>query len=114
MSRRWLLIFVLLVTAPAAAPPAAPPSTQPAAILQPVPSLAAQSAARDMIHKLYKTDFDKKSPAERQALAKLLVAQAKETKDDAAARYIALMEAADLAAGAGDAATAFSAIEQIG
>src|SRR3954468_18328820 len=113
MSRRWLLIFALLITAPAAAPPVAPPLTQPAATLLPVPSAVAQSAARDMIHKLYKTDFDKKSPADRQALAKLLVAQAKDTKDDSAARYIALMEAADLAAGAGDASTAFAALEQI-
>jgi hypothetical protein len=81
--------------------------------VRPVPTAAQQSAAHDLIHKLYDKDFARKAPADRAALAKLLLAQANDTADDVPARYVCLTDAIDLAAGAGDAATAVAAADAL-
>src|SRR4051812_36669102 len=115
---RPILPFLAVLAAPSAPAQTTPFSpisptpalTPPPATPLPIPAATAQAAAQDMIRKLFKADFDKKSPADRAALAKLLIRQAQDTRDDAAARYVALTEAADLAAGTGDARTAFAAV----
>jgi len=78
-----------------------------------VPDVVLQNQSRAMIRKLFEKDFAKTAPADRQALARQLLAQARDTKDDPVARYVALSDSADLAAGAGDAATALAAIDEI-
>jgi hypothetical protein len=79
----------------------------------PVPPAAEQTKARTLIRKLYEKEYAKTAAADRAALAKNLLTQARETTDDAAARYVALTESADLAAGAGDAPGAMAAIAEL-
>jgi hypothetical protein len=79
-----------------------------------VPDAAAQGRAREMIRGIFKDDFAKTAAADRDALARKLVAEAAGTKDDAAARYVLLSDAADLAAGAGDSETAIAAVAELG
>jgi hypothetical protein len=62
---------------------------------------------------LYEKEYAKTAAADRAALAKTLLTQGRETTDDAAARYVALLESADLAAGAGDAPGAMAAIGEL-
>ncbi len=78
-----------------------------------VPDVALQGKAQEMIHQVFAKEFAKTAPADRQVLAKLLLAQARDTKDDVVARYVALLDSVDLAAGAGDAATAVAAIDEM-
>jgi hypothetical protein len=86
-------------------------STAPAAAS--IPSAAAQARAQDLVHGLFKADFAKGGVPERRALAKTLLAQASETADDLAARYVLLVDALDLSTQAGDARTAFAAISRL-
>lgn len=78
-----------------------------------VPLPAAQAKAEKLIKDLYSEDYARHSPADMLALAGKLLAQAKETKDDHAARFVALREARDLAAKAGDILTLKEAIGEI-
>ncbi len=89
-----------------------PAATAPATAL-PIPNLTLQIQSRQTIRGIYKADYAKKLPADRQALAKLLLAQGKQTTDDATARYVCFTEALDLAANAGDATTAMAAIGEL-
>ncbi len=86
-------------------------STEPAG--QPVPNMALLGNAQEMIHKVFAADFAKTTPADRQSLAKTLLNQGIKTKDDLAARYVALSDAVELAASTGDAATAVAAITEL-
>jgi len=81
------------------------------ALPQAIPSTAQQAAAQGLIHNLYGKEFLKDAPADRLALAKTLLSQAQQSRDDAAARYVALVDAADVAGAAGDVATAWAAID---
>ncbi len=113
--RRVPLCALLLLTARALAQTPPTSTTQPATAptLLPIPTSTQQSHARDMIHTLYTADFAKKSSADRLALASLLLKQAQATTDDPAARYVALIDSADLAANAGDPTLAFSALAEL-
>ena len=97
---------------PPATAPREPPAPPPAAIL-PIPAAAAQLRARNMIHTLFKDDFAKTTPAARDALARRLIAEAAQTHDDPAARYVLLADGSDLAASAGDAQPAIAAIDEL-
>ncbi len=66
------------------------------------PDAEAQSRAEKRIKDVYKADYAKaKLPADRAVLAEKLLAQAHETKDDLAARFVLFREARDIAAEAG-------------
>lgn len=82
---------------------------------QSTPLPAAQTKAEKLIKDLYHEDYarSRKSPADMLTLAGKLLAQAKETKDDVAARFVALREARDLAAKAGDIPTLNEVIGEI-
>jgi hypothetical protein len=92
---------------------ASAPGGLPAGALLQVPPAPQQAAARSMVHRLFEKEFAKTAPADRRVLAKTLLAQGRDTTDDAAARYVSLTDSADLASGAGDAATALAAIDEI-
>jgi hypothetical protein len=78
-----------------------------------IPDEAAQKDAEKIIKGLFKEDYAKRAPADRVALAKNLLRQGTETRDNDAARYVLLREAQDLAARAGDIDTALQAVEGI-
>jgi hypothetical protein len=80
---------------------------------QPVPNAVEQSRARQMIRKIFAAEYGRTAAADRQALARTLLAQGVATRDDLAARYVALADAADLAAGVGDAVTAVAAASEL-
>jgi hypothetical protein len=79
----------------------------------PMPSAAAQASAEKLIHDLFKKEYARTGVADRDALARTLLSQAPATKDDAAARYMLFIEAANLAANAGDAGTAVQALTAV-
>src|SRR5947208_66926 len=79
----------------------------------PVPNAVEQGRARGMIRKLFEKEYAKPAPADRRALAGVLLVQGRDTRDDAAARYVALSEAAELAAASGDASTALAAVDDL-
>lgn len=78
----------------------------------PVPDVAAQKEKESLVREVFKSDYAKKARGDRIALAKKLLQQGIDTLDDPSARYVLLREAKDLAASAGDVATAVSAIEE--
>lgn len=114
---RWLtgclltLCGVVSLWIMTAALPAAPADTR-----QP-PSFSPQqlSAAEQVLHEVFQEDYDraKTSSAARQQLAQTLLQQSKEIHDEPDVRYVALAEARDLAALAGDTETAFAAIDEL-
>jgi hypothetical protein len=78
-----------------------------------VPDDAAQARAETMIKQVYKAEYAKTITADRRALAKKLLEQARDTKGDAASRFVLLREARTIAAANGDMLTAFRAVEQM-
>src|SRR5262245_24923639 len=80
----------------------------------PVPAKTAQAKALDLINDIFKEDFaGAKDPEARSKLAAFLLQQGKESRDDVANRYVLYREARDLAARAGDAALALTAIDEM-
>lgn len=78
-----------------------------------VPSDDAQSQAEKIIRDVFKTEYAVKTPAAQQKLAKQLVQQGSDTKDDPAARYVLFREAADLAARSGEIETLVRAADEL-
>jgi hypothetical protein len=103
----WVLILLLL--SHSAATSSADPSTSPAKAV--VPDAAAQSSAEKIIRDIYKAEYARKKPAEREALAASLRKQAMETVGDPNALFVLLREARDIAASVGDFDAAFDAID---
>jgi hypothetical protein len=66
-----------------------------------------------LIRDLYKADYAKKKPQDLLDLSAKLLQEAGETKDDAAARFVLLREARDLAAQAGSAPACLEAIDEL-
>lgn len=89
---------------------AAVPTTQPVA----VPDVIAQARALRLIREAFGAEYAARTPAERQALAARLLEQSLATHDDPAGRFVALCEARDIAAAAGDPATALAAVGHLG
>ncbi|HZK81996.1 MAG TPA: hypothetical protein VFC46_13035 [Humisphaera sp.] len=77
-----------------------------------VPDAAAARSARSRVNEIFGGEIAKaKKPGEKTAVAKKLLQLAETTANDAAAKYVALTMARELAAADGDAQTAFAAIE---
>jgi hypothetical protein len=92
---------------PEPAPLPAPPKVERAA----VPDAARQRDAEKSIRDLYKADYAKKAPADRQILARTLLFQGDRSADDPAARWVLYKEAQELAAQHGDVDTALKAVD---
>ncbi|MBI2804745.1 MAG: WD40 repeat domain-containing protein [Planctomycetes bacterium] len=82
---------------------------------RPIPSKEAQAKIEKLLDELYKDDFAKseKDPVLRARLAQTLLFEGKETKDDAAGRYVLFSKAHLLAAQAGDVNTALQAADEL-
>jgi hypothetical protein len=109
-SPRSLLIIALfsLATAGALSRAGAPGKAAP-------PDKASQNKALKLVLEVFQDDLkNAQDSAARAKLAAELLQQGRETKDDMALRFVLLQEARDLAARAGEAGLAFSAIEEIG
>jgi WD40 repeat protein len=81
----------------------------------PPPAANEQKKAETLIRSLYKEDYRKAETdrAARSALARTLLKEGKDTPE-AALRFVALREARDLAARAGDLGTSFEAVDGLG
>jgi WD40 repeat protein len=82
---------------------------------KPVPAPAAQAKVAKLIRELYGDELAKaaKDPAAKLRLAQTLLQEGRDTIDDPAGRYVLLKEAHQLAAEAGDVATALHAAEEL-
>ena len=78
---------------------------------QPLPDQAAQAQAHRMLKEAFAAEFRRTTPEGRKALAAELLRQVREEENDAAARYVMLREARDLAAAAGDYDAAMDAVD---
>jgi WD40 repeat protein len=81
----------------------------------PIPTKEAQAKIESLLQELYKDDLAKaeKDPSLRSRLAQTLLFEGKETKDDAAGRYVLFSKAQTLAAQAGDVNTALQAADEL-
>jgi hypothetical protein len=81
----------------------------------PVPSKEAQAKIESLLQELYKDDLVKaeKDPVARGRLAQTMLFEGKETKDDAAGRYVLFSKAHQMAAEAGDVNTALQAADEL-
>lgn len=79
----------------------------------PVPDLTAQNEAEELIHDMFKEEYGKKSKEDQQLLAKKLLEESTGSVGGRATQYVLLREAREIAARAGDAATAFRAIDEM-
>src|SRR2546426_5137935 len=82
---------------------------------RPIPSKEAQAKIEALLQELYKDDFAKaeKDAVLRARLAQTLLFEGKETKDDAAGRYVLFSKAHALAAQAGAVETALQAADEL-
>jgi hypothetical protein len=76
-----------------------------------VPEAADQQKAEKTIKELFQAEYAKTKQADRLALANKLLMEADGSNDDPAAKYVLLREARDLAAKAGDAGLAMTAVD---
>jgi predicted Zn finger-like uncharacterized protein len=86
----------------------------PEAKRKPVPKDTELAAADKLVKDVFKDEYAKTGAADKVALAQKLVEQAKETKDDMAARYVLFRESIDLATQAGDLDQAFRSADELG
>src|SRR5687767_38462 len=94
-----LLCLLGPTSATAAALPATRPNTQ---SLLHVPDDPSQAKAERMVREVYAKEYATSDPAARRALAGRMLRQAMDSGNDAAARFVLLREARDIAASAGD------------
>src|SRR5579864_8337658 len=80
----------------------APQEARSQAARAPVPDAAKQREAEKTIRDLYKADYARKSPADRDTLVRTLLAQGQKSQDDPAAQFVFYREAQDLAAQSGN------------
>ena len=78
-----------------------------------VPSASDQAEAEKFIKELFKDDYAKRTPADKITLAKKMLAQAIQTKDDPRAQFVLFREARDLSSQAGDVLTGMVAIDEM-
>jgi len=79
----------------------------------PVPTAQEQTDAEHFIKELFKDDYAKRSPADKIALAKKMLAQAIQTKDDPRAQFVLFREARDLCSQGGDILTGMVVIDEM-
>ncbi|HZE96364.1 MAG TPA: hypothetical protein VE981_05030 [Planctomycetota bacterium] len=77
-----------------------------------VPDAARQKEAEKLLKDLYKEQYAKKAPADRLALARTLLDQARKSKDDPVSVWVCCREAQDLAAQVCDVRTLTAAIDE--
>lgn len=79
------------------------------------PSSLAQARVEKLLDELYGKEIAKAKadPAARSQLAVIYLQEARDTRDDVAARYVLLREARELASAAGDAPVALQAIDEL-
>lgn len=77
-----------------------------------VPDAAKQREAEKLVKEVFKDQYSKKAPADRQALAKSLLAEAEKSSGDAAGLWVLYRDAQDAAIQAGDVKLAALAIER--
>jgi len=80
---------------------------------EPVPDSAAQKAAEKVIRDVFKTEYARKGPSDKLALAQKMLEQARQSQESPASRYILFREAQDIASQAGDHAVAFQVIQEM-
>jgi len=80
----------------------------------PIPEAAAQKEAEKTVKDLFKADYAKKGPADRQALARSLLQAGERSQSDPSSQWVLFREAQDLASQAGDVETASRAAERAG
>jgi WD40 repeat protein len=87
-------------------------SAQPGKMRLPVPNDAAQARSEAIVRKLFKDEYAQaaKEPSSGRELAATLLKQAPAITDSATLRFVALREARDLAARAGDVSLAFQTV----
>lgn len=79
----------------------------------PIPEAASVKEAEKLVLATFKDEYAKKTPADRNALARRLLAQAGETGVEAPVKYVLLRDARDFAAQTGDLDTAFKSIDAL-
>jgi len=99
-----------VVVPPQPAPPAVNPAPG-AAKRAPIPEAAKQREAEKLIKDIFKEQYSKRAPADRKALARLLLGQVEKNQDDLAALWVICREAQDAAVQACDIRTAVDAVE---
>lgn len=101
--------------APGETPPPAAPKPPPPAVdvtrRPAVPDAARQKEAEKTVRELFKEQYAKKAPADRKALARLLLEQAAQVQNDATSLWVLYREALDAATQGGDLRTAFEIID---
>ena len=80
---------------------------------QPFPDEKAQKSAEQTIKDIFKVEYGKRSPADKQQLAQKLMTQGLQTGDDFTARYVLFREASSASIQAGDPTTALKAIDEL-
>lgn len=104
-------------TTPTAGAKATAATAQPKSDVQgdrkPAPDAKALADAESAIKDIFKDEYAKTKPADKEALSKKLAQQAEETKDDAASEYMLWRESALLAAQAGAIHPAIRAIDSL-
>ena len=79
----------------------------------PPPDAADQKSAERLVREIFKDEYAKKGAADRIALAKKLIDQALQTKDDPVTVFVLLRESRDIAAQIPDAALTIRAIDEM-
>lgn len=80
---------------------------------RPVPDEPTRKQSLKLVQEVFKDDYAKRGVADRQALARKVLQQAGESKDDPNSRYVLLTEARRLATEVGDSETALKAIQEL-
>jgi WD40 repeat protein len=110
--RLWDLRKYIPPSAPENPPEVVERPPEPERPKTPVPEMAKQAEVEKFIKDLYKAEYAKRRPADRLALAALLLDKAREEQDPVG-RFVLLREARDLAVQAADAVTALTAIDEL-
>jgi len=100
------LVEAVVVVRPSDPPP---PPTPPRRL--PVPDKASQAKALERVRDLFKSDYVRKLPADRKALATKLLKLAEDTKDDPEGRFAAYQDAREFSIEGHDPSLAMQAVE---
>src|SRR5579862_4592731 len=109
MTMSWKLLGPLALLGSVLISPSHSQDTDKAA----VPSASDQAEAEKFIKELFKDDYAKRTPADKITLAKKMLGQAIQTKDDPRAQFVLFREARDLCTQAGDVLTGMLAIDEM-
>lgn len=80
----------------------------------PLPDQASQKNAEKLIRDLFKDEYSKKTPADKNALANRLLTQSEQSTNDPPTRYVLLREAQELALQSGDLPLTLKVVRALG